>query len=241
MGGTTLPGEAFLRENIPFGAILDPAQPTRLPIEARDGGIYQGFLLTWIYLAAIGRARAKGMPRAWMLLAMILFVVAMGLDGTNALLYDLQFYGGLEMVPHLYVPRLELRLSTGLLTGVAFGGILLPIVNYYLWRADDSRPLLETARHFLGALAVVALFGLAIHSEIGIFFYPVAILSAASVLILLTLINTVFLLSFLGRAAIAHNWRETLNPLACGALAALAELAVLSLLRYAIWGTTTLP
>ncbi len=240
MGGTTLPGEAFLRENLPGFAALDPAEPLRLPIEARDGGIYQGFLLTWMYLAALKRSRAKGMPPVWMLALMVLFVAAMGFDGVNAFLYDLNALSGLN-VPYLYLPQLELRLITGLLCGIAFAGILLPIVNQFLWRANDPRPLFENWKQFGGALAVLAVFALVNISEIGIFYYPVAILSSASVLILLTLINSVFILSFSGRYAIAATWRETLNPLAIGMLLTLIELGAMSLMRYAVLGTATLP
>ena len=241
MGGATLPGEAYLRENLPGFDAFDPETPTKLPIEARDGGIYQGFLLTWLYLVAIHRARAKGMPRLWMLIAMIVFIIAMAADGLNALLYDLQFYGGLEEVPHLYVPSLELRLITGLLTGIAFAGIMLPIANYVLWRDDDARPLFENTKHFFGALAVLAGFGLIVHSESGLFYYPVAIFSAASVVILLALINAVFLLSFRGKFAYAATWRGALNPFAAGTVATVLELGALSLMRYAVLGTSTLP
>ncbi|MBI3742376.1 MAG: DUF2085 domain-containing protein [Chloroflexi bacterium] len=241
MGGDTLPGEAFLSEKIPFYSALAPAIPTKLPIEARDGGIYQGFLLTWLYLGAIKRARAKSLPRAWILIALMLFVVAMAADGVNALLYDLQFYNGLENIPHLYVPTLQLRLVTGLTTGIAFAGILLPIANYFLWRADDARPLFENAKHFLGALAVGGIFGLLVNSEMGLFYYPIAIFSAASVVSLLSIINAVFLLSVFGKTAYATTWRAALNPLAAGACATVIELAALSLMRYTLLGTATLP
>jgi len=241
LGGTTLPGEAWARENISGFAALAPATPTKLPIEARDGGIYQGFLLTWLYLIAIRRARAKGMPPVWMLITMLIFIAAMAADGFNALFYDLQFLVGMDRLPYLYAPRLELRMLTGLLTGVAFAGILLPIANYYLWRANDTRPIIADGKQFAGALAVIALFGIAVHSEIGIFYYPAAIISAASVVVLLTLINAVFILSWRGRAAYAANWRAALDPLALGTAATIVELGTLSLARYAILGTATLP
>lgn len=215
--------------------MLDPAEPMKLPLEARDFGIYVGFLVTWVYLIALGRGRAKGMPPPSILLASVIFVFIMGADGINAFFYDL------KIVPHLYEPRLELRLGTGLLCGIAFAGILTPVVNYSLWRENDPRPIFGNWKQFLGGLALMmVLFAINV-SEIGIFFYPLAIITSASVIILIGLINLVFVTSLSGRAASAVTWRDALNPFAVGVFLALIELAALSLLRYAVLGTTVLP
>lgn len=235
MGGTTLPGEAFLRQNVPGFAAIDPADPTQLPLEARDFGIYVGFLVTWGYIVAIGRGRAKGMPPPWLLVTLIGFVAIMGFDGINAFLYDLQ------VVPHLYTPRLELRLATGLLCGVAFAGLLVPVVNYSLWHENDMRPVMENWREFLGALALMVVLFVLNASRLGILYYPLAIATSASVPILVGLINMVFAISVFGREGSAATWRDALNPFAVGVAFALIELGAMSILRYAVMGTTVLP
>lgn len=197
--------------------------------------------MTWLYLIAIGRGRAKGMPSPLILLALVFFVFVMGADGFNAFFYDLQFYNLQFVPPHLYTPRLELRLGTGLLCGVAFAGILLPIANYSLWREDDARPIIANWKQFLGALVVLAVLFAMNESESGIFLYPLSILTSASVIILLAMINFTFVLSFFRRWASAVTWRDALNPFAMGALLAILELGVLSALRYAMLGTAVLP
>ena len=58
------------------------------------------------------------------------------------------------MIPFLYEPRLQLRLATGFLTGIAFAGILTPVVNFSLLRADDNRPIIENWKQVLVALAI---------------------------------------------------------------------------------------
>ncbi len=230
-----------MRQNLPGFAVLDPAKPVKLPLEARDFGIYAGFLVTWLYLIAIGRGRAKGMPPPFILLALVLFVFVMGADGFNAFFYDLQFYDLQFVPPHLYTPRLELRLGTGLLCGAAFAGILLPIANYSLWSADDQRPIIANWKQLLGALMVLAVLFAMNASEIGIFLYPLSILASASVLILLAAINFVFVLSFFQHRAQAVTWHDALNPFAIGVFLAVFELGALSALRYAILGTAVLP
>ncbi len=220
---------------MPGWAIIDPLEPKKLPLEARDFGIYVGFITVWAYLIVIGRGRAKGMPPVWILLTLVIFVFIMGEDGVNAFLYDLQ------VVPHLYTPLLELRLGTGLLCGVAFAGILLPVVNFSLWRENDMRPIIASWKHLLVALALMAiLFALNV-SELGILYYPFAIVTSASVPILVGLINMVFVLSLFQKEGSAATLRDALNPFAIGVLLALIELGVLSLLRYAVMGTTVLP
>jgi hypothetical protein len=235
LGGTSLPGEAFLRQNVPGFAAIDPADPMQLPLEARDFGIYVGFLVTWIYLILLGRGRAKGLPRPWMLIVMVIFVGVMGVDGLNAFFYDLQ------VVPHLYTPRLELRLATGLLCGIAFTGFLVPVVNFSLWRENDMRPVFGNWRQFLGACALLVVLFAMNASELGIFFWPLAIVTSASTIILIALINMVFVNSIFGREGRAATWRDALNPFAAGVVLAIVELGALSLLRFAVLGNAVLP
>ena len=224
-----------MRQNVPGFAILDPAVPMQLPLEARDFGIYVGFLTLWGYIWLLGRGRAKGMPKPWMMVTLILFVGIMGVDGLNAFFYDLQ------VIPHLYTPRLELRLATGLLCGFAFAGLLVPVVNFSLWRENDMRPVLDNWKQFAGGLfLLVVLFALNA-SEIGIFFWPLAILTSASTIILFALINLVFVISIFGKSARAMNWRDALNPFAAGVLLSIVELGAMSLMRFAVLGTAVLP
>jgi len=203
--------------------------------------LYGGFLATWFYIIALGRGRAKGMPLFPMLLYLVLFVFIMGADGVNAFLYDL--HQNAPAIPYLYEPRLELRLATGLLCGIAFGGIMTPVVNYSLWRdaPRDTRPVLGTWKHFLGALAIGVVLFVMNYSEIGLFLWPLSILSSAATIILIALINSVFAISLAGKEGSAVTWRDTLNPFTVGVVLAIAELGVLSLMRYAVLGTAILP
>ncbi len=211
----------------------------KLPLEARDFGMYVGFIAVWAYLTVIGRGRAKGMPPAPILVALILFVGIMGVDGVNATAFD--FHKNLPMIPYLYEPRLQLRLATGFLTGIAFAGILTPVVNFSLWRANDNRPLIENWKQVLIALAISAALFIANESHLGILLYPFAIVTSASVPILVGLINMVFVVSLVRKEGLAVTWFDALNPLAAGVFLGLIELGVLSLMRYAVLGTTILP
>jgi hypothetical protein len=78
-------------------------------------------------------------------------------------------------------------------------------------------------------------------SRLGILLYPLAIVTSASVPILVGLINLVFLLSLFRKESLANTWFDALNPFAAGVFLALIELGGLSLMRYAVLGTTILP
>jgi amino acid transporter len=214
---------------------LDPSEPTKLPLEARDFGIYAGFLVTWLYLNAIGRGRAKGMPQFPLMLCLVAFVLIMGADGVNAFMYDL------KVLPHLYTPILELRLATGLMCGVAFGGIMTPVVNHSLWRESDPRPVFGTWKQFLGALGLMALLFVLNYSGIGLFLWPLSILASGATIVLIAMINMVFVISLAGKEGTAVTWRDVLNPFAVGVVLAIVELGVLSLVRFAVLGTAVLP
>jgi hypothetical protein len=229
-----------LRDYIPGFAAIDPREPVKLSLEARDFGIYAGFLVMWAYLAILGRGHARGVPSASILLVLVLFVFSMGADGLNAFFYDTSFFQMPIELPHLYTPRLELRLGTGLLCGIAFAGILLPVVNSTLWRDEDPRPSIGNWKQFVGGISILAILFLLNESESGIFLYPLSILAAASVVILLSVINMVFVISFFKQPS-AVTFRDALNPFAAGVLLTILELAVLASLRYAILGTATLP
>lgn len=84
----------------------------RLPFDARMTGIYGGFACAAGLLVARGRWRYAGIPPAGIAAALALFVLALAADGVNSFLLDIGR-------PHLYAPRNDLRLVTGLLTGTS--------------------------------------------------------------------------------------------------------------------------
>ncbi|MBI5653701.1 MAG: DUF2085 domain-containing protein [Chloroflexi bacterium] len=234
-GGTYFPGEDWLRAYVPGFAVFDPETPEKMSVEARKVGMYVGFLAVWIYLIALGRGRAKGMAQPGILFALVMFVAVMGFDGFNAFFYDLKF------IPHLYAPRLDLRLGTGLLCGYAFAGILAPVVNYSLWRDDDTRPMIANWKQFFSGFIPLAIVFALTSSGWGILLYPLSFIASASVLLLVALINVVFLLSIFRKEQSCATWRDALNPFAVGVACALIELGVMSAVRFVLLGNTPLP
>src|SRR5919199_4078964 len=69
----------------------------RLPFDARMTGIYGGFLISQLYFLLRQRLRVTEIPSLAIVIALTLFVVAMGVDGFNSLL------SGIDQ-PTLYEP-----------------------------------------------------------------------------------------------------------------------------------------
>ncbi len=210
-----------------------------MPLEARMYGIFAGFLLTWAIALVLKRERAAWMSNSWMLFAFLGFIVVMGFDGLNATLYDINSAG--LPVPFLYLPRLDLRLATGLLSGIGMGGILLPLVNYMLWRDIRTEPIFKSARALILLLMVNTIIFLLVVSGSGLMLYPLSLIGVLGVIALIAALNLIMLLSIFHREGLTANWREALNPFAAAILFTALELGALSALRYAVFGTAILP
>lgn len=234
LGETLLFGEAGLRAAIPFLNVVAPSVATKLPVEARMYGMFAGFLLTWAYSFAIGRGKAALMPKPIILFLYVSFIAIMGLDGINATIFDLNAAG--LPIPYAYAPRLDLRFITGWLCGIAMAGIILPVVNYCLWRDAEPRALFERVREMIPLLLLGVLILFLLQTGSGLFFYPLAVLAPLGILVTLASLNVVLVLTLGRRERVAATWREALNPLALALLLSLLELGFLSLLRFAAFG-----
>lgn len=219
---------------------LDPQRPSHtyslggvlLPLEARKLGMFGGFLIVCLGLLASGRWRAASFPRRPIVALFIAFIAIMGVDGANALFYDLGW-------PHLYEPMLRLRLATGLLTGLAMAGLLVPAANGSLWRDIRLIRSFEGRRDLAGALLLCAAFFLLVDARPALLYYPVAIIGVAGLLLEMLLINLILVLTVTRRIGLAASWRHAVVPLLVAALLIAAELAFMSAVRYVTLGDMT--
>jgi hypothetical protein len=230
----------FSQKLFAVGYGLDPQRPShtyflggaQLPLEARKVGMFGGFAIAYLALLITGRARCAGFPPLRVAVVLGCFIAVMGLDGLNATLFDLA-------LPHAYAPDLRLRLATGLLTGIAMAGLLLPALNGTLWRDIDLTPSLGNIRDVGAVLLVCASFYLLVDSRLGFLYYAVGVLGAAGLLLELTMINMIFALVLMRRVGSATTIRDVLPPAACGLVIAVCELAVMSVVRYVLIGDLT--
>ena len=140
----------------------------RLPLCARNTGIYSGFLVTVLFLLALGRARAAKLPPVPVLATLIAFVLVMAVDGFNSMLVDL-------FMPHLYTPQNELRTITGMGMGVAIAVLMFLIINLSLRQNPDTNQRIMNGWLELGGALLLNLLVLAaMYGNVALMFWPIA-------------------------------------------------------------------
>ncbi len=206
----------------------------QLPVEARESGMFAGFLLTILVFAGLGRIRARELPTRPLLVVLVIFVFSMAFDGVNNTLYDMGLF-------HLYAPYNPARLITGLLMGAAMAGLVWPIFNTTVWRQAPGVPALDRWWQLGIVLLVLGLFAAVILIGVDWLLYPVSMLITAGQLAVLTTLGTIFAAVVLRRERQAASVWDLLPLIVLGLGFTALLLSVMSAMRYAVLGTTVLP
>lgn len=200
-----------------------------LPLCARDSGIYLGVTLGAAFLLVRGRWLAAGRPARWFwaLLAGVLAFFAT--DALNSLADD---WFGLRL---LYVPDNRLRLASGLALGLALAVLLLWAVHLSFRGRQRERRIVAGPADLAGLLLLGIGGGLALGSGWPPLYIPLAALSVGGLVASLVVLNALLILIGQGRRLLEDLW-EAGRPLLGAGLLAVAEMALLSWLRYRLGG-----
>ena len=203
----------------------------QFPLCARCTGIYLGVVLGIASLAALGRWRAGAMPPRRVTVAAVVFITLMGIDGVNS------YATLIPNIPHVYEPQNWLRLVTGILTGIAVSGLIYPVFNQTLWRQWQDAPIVRgLGEFFCLTLAAMVVAGLVL-SDISFILYPLALLSAGGVVMLMTMTNSIIFMLATRTANKATRWREAWLPLAAGLTVSLSLTLLIDVMRFAVTHT----
>jgi uncharacterized membrane protein len=197
----------------------------QFPLCARCTGTFLGAVVGLTAMLLLRRHRASRLPSVPILGILVLFVGLWAFDGLNSYL---TFFPG---APSLYEPQNWLRLTTGMLNGLALITFVFPIFNFTLWRSTTGERVLKDVWELLMLLPVVAILILIIQSGIEPLLYPLAILSSAGVVMMLVLLNTMIASVVLGREGYAQTWLQALVPLTVGTGLAVLQMTAMVLLR----------
>jgi uncharacterized membrane protein len=202
----------------------------QMPLCARCTGMYLGAMLGLVYLSITAR-RLTGLPPWKVMVVFGFFVAAFGIDGVNSYLH---FFPGFE---GLYEPQNWLRLVTGTGLGIAISSLLYPAFNQSAWKDWDDRRVFADFRSLGVLLILAALLDLLVISEFWPVLYVLALISAAGVLVLLTLVYSMVFLMLLRKENSYERIQQMLVPLAAGFLMAMLQIAALDVVRYWLTGT----
>jgi uncharacterized membrane protein len=203
-----------------------------LPLCARCTGTFLG-ALTGLFgqVVILRRRRETEFPPPAVLAALVGFVVMMGFDGLNS------YFSMIPGAFYFYEPLQWLRLATGALNGLALSGLLMPLVNFSLWRDPIPRRVVRGWRDLGVLLALEAGTVALVLSGWPPVLYLLGLASAAGVLVMLSLVHTVLVVMVAGLENQYDSWRDAIAPLALGVALAVAQVGRTGLLRYLLTGT----
>src|ERR1051326_8533887 len=199
----------------------------RLPLCARNTGIYLGLLATLMSVYAKGRGRAQRLPRLSIIIFCACAFLALAVDGVNSLALDLH-------MTHLYQPNNVLRLATGLLTGAGLILLALPILNQLFWRESNQQQIIVGWNEFVPLILVLLLCFLLVTSQNTLILYPIAIMSTAGVLTALSGVNLIFIIAFSKRSETLQYSYQLLAFFSIALICAIAEMLLLAQIKISL-------
>jgi uncharacterized membrane protein len=199
------------------------------PLCARCSGMFLGALLGMIYQAAQGR-KGRALPIGGNILFGLL-ALAWVLDGVNS------FTMLVPSLPSAYQTQNWTRLVTGMGMGLAMAAFLWPaFIQTIFTRWVDESPL-GNWRKILGLVAMGAVLVGLVLLEVAWILYPLALLSAFSVIMLLTTVYSMALVMIFKRDNTFERFSQLLIPLVGGFIVALLQIGAISLVRFMLTGT----
>lgn len=199
------------------------------PLCARCSGMFLGALLALIYQAAQGR---KGrMPPVWPSVFFGLLALAWVSDGLNSFLMLV------PSIPSLYETQNWTRLVTGTGMGLAVGAVLFPAFIQTMFSHWDDQPALGNWKQILGLVIAAGVLILLILLEIPWILYPLALLGAGGVVLLLVMIYSMALVMLFKRDNSYDRFSQLLIPLVGGFVVALLQIGAFNLVRFILTGT----
>ncbi len=210
----------------------------QLPLCARCSGMYLGAVTGLAFQSLIGWKRSK-IPHWSIIALLIVFVAAFGIDGSNSYLYLLKQVspGILPKIPNLYVPNNTLRLLTGSGMGLGMAAMLFPAFNQTVWADGEDKPALPGWKAFGLLLGIQVLFDLLVLTKSPIVLFPLAIISALGVWLLLTMVYSMVWVMLMGQDNHFTKIRQLWLPILAGLTIAMIQTAVIDLLRFWLTGT----
>lgn len=198
----------------------------RLPLCARNTGIYSGFLVTVLYLLALGRGQAAKLPPWPIIIALIGFIVIMAVDGLNSLLVDI-------FMPHLYTPRNDLRTLTGSGMGVAMAVLMFLMLNLSLRQQPNTEQRVIGGWLELGGALLLNLLVLAaLYGNVALMFWPIAFTAWLGITGILFAINLLLAALFMGYEGRVARVAQLARPATLALVFTVAELGALSAARF---------
>lgn len=207
----------------------------QFPICARCTGQYIGAFIGLLFQELFARRRSGFPPKRVLVLLSLLFL-AYAVDGLNSYLYLPPFLKIFPGMPHLYEPSNVLRLFTGTGIGLIIALVLYPAFVGSVYTDAKPRPAIVGIKSLLIVVGLVILVDFLILTGSKYILYPAALISAGVVILLLTMAYTIIGLRLFHKENQFTKIPQCLLPLTFGFTIAIAQIAIIDLIRFIITG-----
>ncbi len=204
------------------------AHEHQYPLCARCTGMYLGFVTGIVGLALRRRLKAARLPPTPIVVMLVGFIVAMGIDGVNS---TISIIPG---APQLYHTTNVHRIITGTLYGLALSALFPPFFNSAIWTEPSGERTIKNWRELVGLLIAVGLEIAIVLAFTDQMLIPVTIVSIGGILLLLSLLNSVIMLSVRKMESAVSAWRQLALPMLFGLALGLIEITLLVGLRVSV-------
>lgn len=201
----------------------------QLPLCARCSGMYTGAFIGFLFQVLKGRQ--GGFPQKRFLFSLGFLLALFGIDGVNSYLHLFPNF------PSLYEPNNVFRLVTGTGVGVGMAVVLMPIVHQSLWVDWNPEPAIRTwldLAILLGSAFAVSTLML---TENPLLLYPLALISAATVVLILGLIYTIIWVMVFKKENAFSRWFDVTGYLGMGFGVAILQILAIDIVRLIFTGT----
>ena len=196
---------------------------TQFSLCARCAGLYLGSIIGLGYFFTQGKKR--GLPsRGYLILLIMLFLVWAG-DGLNSFISD--FINR----PFLYETTNLTRLATGFGMGLVMATALMTLFNVSVWKDGQKDALLTHPLQIIGYFTASTAMGLITLNSGHILFTVLSYISIGTVIMIVTILYTVFWVIMTRRETQFTNIRSLGIFLAAGFGTAMLQFTLLFLLR----------
>jgi len=199
------------------------------PLCARCTGTYLGASFGLCYAWLRGRSRASQLPPARVLAMLGAFIAFWAIDGLNSYVH---FLTGNAL---LYTPNNLLRLTAGMLNGLSLSALIFPLFNSALWQAPAKARAVNGLGELGGMLLPIIALEVLLQANVGVLLYPLLLADVLSVLLMLTIVNSMIVMILLRWENRAEHWRQVFLPLSLGLVLSVVEVGGIALLRYMLW------
>jgi uncharacterized membrane protein len=210
-----------------------------LSLCARCSGMHLGIFFGLLFHLKFGKK--GGLPSKKFLILMGIFLLLFAIDGTNSYLTLPAETGGNIgfpiKIPTLYTPQNWLRLVTGTLLGLSIAALIYPLFNQTIWKNWDTQATLSTWKDFGLLLGIGAVIDLAVLSNNILLLYPLTLISAFNVLMILMILYSIIWTMIFKKENTYETYKEILFVLLLGFCTALAQIALMDLGRYLLTGS----